>query len=86
VNEKKKIKDKIILEKYSLSEDEKKSIYTMFFGPYIEEWRNEKGIVENSDETIAKRLSLTVSIVSWYTNTICQAHFKKIEKLHRVNK
>lgn len=84
MREKKRIKvKKVIPEKYILSNEEKESIYTMFFGPYIDEWRNEKGIVENSDEIIAKRLSLSVNIVSDYTGIICKNHFKKVERLRK---
>lgn len=70
----------------ALSDEEKRMVHIMFFGPYIDEWRLKNGIVDNSDATIAKRLNLSVTAVSGHTERICKDHFKMIEKLYKVKK
>lgn len=85
-----KKKTKVKIEKHEeefvLTKSQKKEIYTMFFGPYLDEWKTKKGIVDNSDPTIAKRLGLSVNAVSAETSKICKDHFKMIEKLYMYKK
>ena len=63
---------------------DKRAIEIMFFGPYIPEWKNEKGIVDNSDPTIAKRIGVEWAAVTTYTAALTRRHFKKVEKLRRL--
>lgn len=67
-----------------LTEKQEKEIYTMFFGPYKEEWKDKKGIVDNSDSAIAKRMKLSTFIVNYATAKICKEHFDRIEKLYKA--
>lgn len=60
---------------------QKRNIYTMFFGPYLKEWKDKKGIVLNGDKDIADRLKLDLSLVSNYISRICEEHFKKVYQL-----
>lgn len=64
------------------TQDQRDSIYRMFFGPYEAEWRDEKGIVDNRDSEIAKRLNLNVMSVSFVTERISREHFENIVKLN----
>jgi hypothetical protein len=53
----------------NLNPTQKEQIYRMFFGPYLPEWRDKKGIVDNTDETISKRLGISRDMVSYYITT-----------------
>jgi len=68
----------------TLSEEQEKEIHTMFFGPYKKEWKDKKGIVDNTDSTIAKRMKLETSVVANVITRICKAHFKKVLKNKQV--
>ena len=65
-----------------LTEEQKAEIHTMFFGPYKPEWRDYDGIIDNRDETIAKRLGINVSLVSSYIARIELKHFRKVMAEH----
>lgn len=65
-----------------LTQEDKDKIYRMFFGPIKKEWRTETGIVDNSDETIAKRLNLATPNVSRYIAIIEEEHFKWVTEYH----
>jgi len=56
----------------------KEDIETMLFGPWEPEWRNEKGIVMNSDREIAERINIKTSAVSGYSTKLMEAHFKRV--------
>ena len=75
---------KVIPRIEQLNEEEKNNIYIMFFGPYLNEWRDEKGIVDNTDRTISERLNLNMRLVIQYTNKISTEHFEKITNKYKV--
>lgn len=62
---------------YILSEDDKYNILEMFWGPYKEEWKDNKGVVDNRDSTIAKRLGLPRNIVEAFISNNVKTHFEK---------
>lgn len=62
-----------------LTKEDKAKIDQMFWGPYKDAWRDEKGLVDNTDETIANRLNLSLSAVKKYTAKSVDKHFKGIE-------
>jgi hypothetical protein len=66
-----------------LSSEQKAQIQTMFFGPYLPEWKI-NGVVDNSDATIGKRLGISAYMISNYTEKICEEHFKKV--IDKINK
>lgn len=61
-----------------------KEITEMFFGPYRPEWYNQKGIVDNTDVVIAKRLGVDSGFVAFHTNKISEEHFRKV--IEEINK
>lgn len=62
---------------YFLTEKDKENIWQMFFGPYKEEWKDSKGIVDNHDITISKRLKMPKDTVCNYITERLNNHFKK---------
>lgn len=66
-----------------LTEEDRIMIELMFWGPYRPEWKNRKGLVENGDETIGKRLSIKTVIVSRYTELLCAEHFARIALINK---
>jgi len=68
----------------ALTEKQRDSVYMMFFGPYLPEWRDKKGLVDNRDSEIASRLKVNTSLVSHYTELISREHFKRISKIEEV--
>lgn len=69
---------------YILTEEEKTQINTMFFGPYKKEWKDEYGIVNNSDEAIGERLNIPTRVVSRYIYEIVEKKFSKLNR--KINK
>ena len=69
---------------YFLTREQEEDIYVMFFGPYKPEWKDKKGIVDNSDSAIAKRMKLPVHVVSNSISRICNDHFDEIARLHKA--
>ena len=67
----------------SLTTEQKETIKDMFFGPYKEEWKSFDGIVDNTDSTIAKRLGVTMTLVSAHTERICKEHLNNVIKLRK---
>lgn len=63
-----------------LAKAERELVYEMFFGPYKPEWKNEKGIVDNRDCEIAKRMGIETGVVSAYTEKIASIHFTSVIK------
>lgn len=59
-----------------LTDEEKEMIRTMFFGPYLDEWKV-NGIVDNRDLTIAKRLGIHKSKICGYIDIILRKHIEK---------
>lgn len=70
---------------YVLSKEEKKKVLRMLFGPYKKEWYNKKGVVENSDRIIAKRLGLNRHAVSDFTTSYVNRRAKYFDKLINQN-
>jgi hypothetical protein len=64
-----------------ISKENKALINRMYFGPYELEWRGKDGLIDNRDETIAKRLELSTQSVSNYISLICERHFDKVTRL-----
>lgn len=57
-------------------------IYQMFFGrPYLDEWKDENGVVENSDAAIAKRLALDTAEVGLFLNIATTERFALLDSL-----
>ncbi len=52
-------------DKTFLTEDQKNTILTMFWGPYEDSWK-ENGIIDNRDSTIAKRLNIKTATVAQF--------------------
>ena len=69
---------RISIDKILLTEEQKKNIELMFFGPYLDEWRDSKGLVDNSDEAIANRLGLARATVSGYITRVLNQREKII--------
>lgn len=65
--------------RYNLSLSQKQQIERMYFGPYDNEWRDEKGNVLNTDQDIAKRMDLP------YTYILAFSHIL-IEERNRTGK
>ena len=61
---------------YILNNKVQKKIRTMFFGPYLDEWRDKEGIVDNRDTAIADRLNLPISVTSTYIRELLNKHFE----------
>jgi hypothetical protein len=55
-------------------------IKRMFFGPYKPEWKDENGIVDNTDSTIAKRVNLSHGSVAFHTNKLSEEHYNNFLK------
>lgn len=64
----------------TLSSNQKMAIEVMFWGPYDPSWKNEEGVIDNTDHAIAARLGLIHSAVACYTNKISRKHFRKLAK------
>lgn len=65
----------------SLTEEQKKLIKEMFFGPYKSEWKDKSGIVDNRDAVIAKRINVSKNMVCAYITEISMEHYKEVVKL-----
>lgn len=63
-----------------MTDQERAMVYKMFFGPYIDEWRDERGYIDNSTKTIADRLELPAFNVSSYIDTELRKHFARVAK------
>lgn len=63
--------------KLVLSEIEKKAVEVMFFGPYLDCWKDENGKVDNRDETIANRLGVRRHLVNLYLTKLTALRIKK---------
>lgn len=63
---------------FGLEPSQIETINKMFFGPYLPEWRDEKGIVDNTDLTIAKRLGIHDEDISAYLRIVTEQHFERI--------
>ena len=62
----------------SLTPKQQKEAYFMFFGPYKQEWKDEKGFVDNTDATIARRLKVSERVVCSFINKIVKEHFRQV--------
>jgi hypothetical protein len=69
---------------YFLTDEDKKNIRRMFFGPYKKEWRDVTGQVDNRDDVIAKRLGLPYDNVKRYTIKIDKLHYQEIIAYHNI--
>jgi len=70
-------------DKTFLTEDQKNTILTMFWGPYKDSWK-ENGIVDNSDCTIAKRLNVkTVTVSQFLISNLTKKIVKFNENLNK---
>ena len=47
---------------------QKASAYKMLMGPYEKEWYSSNGVVDNTDNTIRKRLKIKRTLVANYLN------------------
>lgn len=72
-------------QKYILTEKEKQAILTQLYGPYLPEWRNNHGVVENTDAQIAKRMGLGTTTVSHFTNIHSQVRMEKFNDIINSN-
>lgn len=70
---------------YVLSKEEKEKVLVMLFGPYKKEWYNKKGVVENSDRIIAKRLGLNRHAVQDFTTDYTKRRAKYFNELINEN-
>lgn len=64
--------------KYEISKEKKDLIHRMMFGPFEESWRDENGIIDNSDEAVAKRLGMAVPAASYHIVTMLKEHFRRV--------
>ena len=67
--------------RYQLTKEHKDLIHQMFFGPFKDEWRDEKGFVDNRDDVIAKRLGVSLKAVSHQIEFQLNSHFSKLVHL-----
>lgn len=74
---------KRLAEKVFLNNEEKELIYRMIFGEYEKEWFV-NGVVDNKDSTIAKRMNLSIGVVSTYTSKIVANHFRKVDEKRKA--
>lgn len=61
-----------------LNKDQKSLICKMFWGPYLDEWKDENGVIDNTDQTIADRLGLNYHLIVSFLNQEVQNHFKEV--------
>ena len=54
----------------ALTDDDKANITRMLLGPFNEDWYDFDGIVDNTDETISKRLNLSRPSVALFTTKL----------------
>lgn len=69
-----------------VTKEQKEQIKTMFFGPYEPEWRDHKGIVDNTDESIAKRLGMAKDTVSSHIVVMLKNHFEAVIKVRDLER
>lgn len=68
-----KKKSKMIL----ITPDDKELIKAMLLGPFLPEWKDKRGRIDNSDPTIAKRTGYPERRISTLTQQIMQDHVHK---------
>lgn len=61
------------MRKLEITHYKKQLIERMFFGPYNEEWLDERGRIDNSDETISARTQLPLQFITVFLNNIMEA-------------
>ena len=72
------------IDKTYLTENQKKLILKMFFGKYKDEWKDENGIVDNTDDTIAKRLGLlNITVSRFIYNTLNKRHEEFLKTINQ---
>ena len=63
-----------------ITDEEKELIWIMFMGPYDDDWRDEKGVVDNTDRTIANRLNVNHHQTQNFISFKLDKHIKKTIK------
>ena len=63
-----------------ISKEVKDLVWQMFMGPYLPNWKDKDGIVENSDSIIAKRVGLPRVTVTKLLADRSKEHNKNIGK------
>ena len=65
--------------RYYLTNHLKDEIRKMFFGPYLEEWRDKDGLVDNSDSAIGNRLGIDERVAGNYIRFLLKEHFEEMK-------
>ena len=66
------------MSKHQLTNKQKEIIRRHYFGPYDQSWFDSKGLLNNGDSDISKRIKAPIQAVTRYATKIIEEHFKKI--------